>query len=152
MASQTLIGSHKITVMTSQAQFGSHKAVIRSNQTMLMASQTLIGSHQVLVVSGPTKKHLWHLRLCSGFQDNSHDIPHSVWDSTGSDQEHQEMLLASQTQIGSHKIRAMTTYTRLSSHLHHQDFKLGAMLSSCLFHQEVKLDTILSCCPCHQDI
>ena len=64
MASQTLIGSHKITVRTSQIQFGRHKTVIRKNQEMLMAFQT----HQEP-------------------QDNSHSIPDSVRVSQSNNQE-----------------------------------------------------------------
>ena len=48
---QTLIGSYKITVITSQTQFESAMAIIWINQEMLMASQTLIGSYKITVMT-----------------------------------------------------------------------------------------------------
>lgn len=99
MASQTLIRSHKITVMTSQTQFGSHKTLIRLNQELIMASQTLIGSHKIIVLTSHTQFGS-HKRVIRGNQEafmaiqtdkepqnNSHDIPDSVWESKGSNQE-----------------------------------------------------------------
>ena len=111
MASQTLIGGHKITVMTSQTQFGSQKVLIKSKQEMLMASQTLIGSHKITVMISQTQigSHK-QTRIARGFpesdwepQDNSHDIPMSSGVKALM-RSKQELLMASMYQIGSYKI------------------------------------------------
>ena len=90
MASQTLIESHKVTVITSQTQFEGPMAIIWINQEMLMASQTLIGSHKITVMTSQiqlrtyktvirrNQEMLMTFQTDQEPQGNSHSIPDSV--------------------------------------------------------------------------